>query len=113
MEKPYVLSRRFGCPQAIYSSLSSLVEEHFTVVDLEKMASQPEVKQKIQAILVWGGADFIDSSLLQGLPNLKVPHSPHGWMANKTVHVFVIICFNDLQWHVFAPNPRCCIYVYP
>ncbi|XP_059921342.1 glyoxylate/hydroxypyruvate reductase B isoform X2 [Gadus macrocephalus] len=72
MEKPYVLTRKFGRPEAIYSSLSSLVEDHFTVIDFEKMASQPEVKQKIQAILVWGCSTYINSSFLQGLPNLKV-----------------------------------------
>ena len=88
MEKPYVLTRKFGRPEAIYSSLSSLVEDHFTVIDFEKMASQPEVKQKIQAILVWGCSTYINSSFLQGLPNLKVSDWPHGLLANTLYTYF-------------------------
>ncbi|KAK0151871.1 putative 2-ketogluconate reductase [Merluccius polli] len=72
MEKPCVLARKFGNQEAIYSCFSSLVEEHFTVIDLETIASQPEFNQKIQAILVWGGSSFLNRSLLQVLPNLKV-----------------------------------------
>ncbi|CAL8289131.1 unnamed protein product [Merluccius merluccius] len=72
MEKPCVLARKFGNQEAVYSCLSSLVEEHFTVIDLETIASQPEFNQKIQAILVWGCCSFLNRSLLQVLPNLKV-----------------------------------------
>ncbi|KAJ3597573.1 hypothetical protein NHX12_001096 [Muraenolepis orangiensis] len=72
MEKPYVLARKFGSPQAIFTPLASLVEEHFTVIDLETLASQPELNQKIQAVLVWVDSAFLNRSLFQVLPNLKV-----------------------------------------
>lgn len=72
MEKPYILATTCGNLNGIYSCFAPLVEEHFTAIDFENIASQPGLHKKIQAVLLWNAYPLINSSLLQELPNLKV-----------------------------------------
>ncbi|KAM4601493.1 putative 2-ketogluconate reductase [Polymixia lowei] len=72
MEKPCVLASTLGSPGAICGCFSPLLEEHFTVVEPDKITNKPELCDKIQAVMVWGGSLPVNRTLLQSLPNLKV-----------------------------------------
>ncbi|KAL6489293.1 hypothetical protein MHYP_G00030340 [Metynnis hypsauchen] len=70
MEKPCILA--IIGEKGIYQCFAPCIEKHFTTISEEIFAQKKEhFADKIQAAFVWG-ASFINHSLLQSLPKLKV-----------------------------------------